>query len=74
MRARLLFITLLFPFCCALLPAQSQQITVINQETTLENPALAPEINQLWKLDHFARNYSPYRSPCQVFIGVGTSP
>lgn len=37
MNTRFIFITLLFPFCCALLRAQAPPSTILNKETTIES-------------------------------------
>ncbi len=76
MRTRLLVLFLLFPFCYALLQAQTPAGAVPAQEP-------APGIKCISKTEnsqstHYYRSndygYSNDRNPCKVFIGVGTSP
>ncbi|MEO6039831.1 MAG: PDZ domain-containing protein [Saprospiraceae bacterium] len=72
MNTRLLFLSLLFPFCSVLLPAQTQSGTGSTKETL-------PVIRDLAKncyliADQHQYSYTNERNPCRVFIGVGTSP
>ncbi len=65
---------MLFPFCCALLKAQTQNTTTIIETTTED---LSTKVEKIYKTHYkapYSYSYSGVRNPCRVFIGVGTSP
>ncbi len=75
MSTRFFLLTMLFPFCGAILQAQTQNSTTLIKETTTENGVT--RVEKTYRCGYqrpTSYNYLDEDNPCRVFIGVGTSP